>query len=394
MAVMRNSRAWAAGGIIVLLIISFPMLNMRVSETGNAGLSPRTDTYQSLQILQDIGLTGALSPYQLLVDFGEQGFYHPSSVRDVSELTRELEALPEVEAVFSATTAPGVPRLFLYQYYARQDVALGSEIAPLARATVGASGQTSLLLVYPQSGLGVRGAEALESQITTLSNNLLAENGASAQLGGGVIREREWADALYASMPTAIALVYLATFVLLGLAFRSLVVPLKCIFLNTLTVTGAFGLITLIFQEGIGARLVGLNAGLGFVDTSVPLFVFAIVFGLSMDYEVFLVSRIFENHERGLSDEDAVIQAMATTGSVISSAATIMVVVFSVFIFSEVILIKTLGLGLATAVFLDATIVRLTVLPAVMNLAGKWTWWLPAPMRKLADRVSIDVGHD
>lgn len=395
--VMRHPRAWAVGGTLVLLLISMPMLNMRVSETGAVGLSQNTDTYQAQQVLQDIGLTGALSPYQLLIDFGERGFYHPSSVRDVSEISRQLAAREDIEAVFSATTAPGIPRLFLYQYYARQDVALESEIAPLASATVSDSGRYTLLQVYPRAALDIPTALALERDIAATAQQVINEDDPgvfTVNLGGAIIREREWADALYASMPIAILLVYVATFVLLSLAFRSFVVPLKSMFLNTLTVTGAFGLITLIFQEGIGAQLVGLSYGLGFVDTSVPLFVFAIVFGLSMDYEVFLVSRIFENHERGMSDEDAVVHAMTTTGSVISSAATIMVVVFSVFIFSEVTLIKTLGLGLAAAVLLDATLVRFTVLPAVMTLAGKWTWWLPSRLRKFAERVNIDVSHN
>lgn len=394
--VMRHPKAWAVGGTLVLLLISMPMLNMRVSETGAVGLSQTTDTYQAQQVLQDIGLTGALSPYQLLIDFGQRGFYHPSSVRDVSEISRQLETREDIEAVFSATTAPGIPRLFLYQYYARQDVALTSEIAPLARATVSDSGRYTLLQVYPAT-LNIQAALALEADIAATVRQIINEDDPGAfnvSVGGAIIREREWADALYASMPVAILLVYAATFVLLSLAFRSFVVPLKAMFLNTLTVTGAFGLITLIFQEGIGAQLVGLSSGLGFVDTSVPLFVFAIVFGLSMDYEVFLVSRIYENHERGMSDEDAVVHAMTTTGSVISSAATIMVVVFAVFIFSEVILIKTLGLGLAAAVLLDATLVRFTVLPAVMTLAGKWTWWLPSRLRKFAERVNIDVSHN
>lgn len=395
--VMRHPKAWAVGGTLVLLVISMPMLNMRVSETGAVGLSQNTDTYQAQQVLRDIGLTGALSPYQLLIDFGQRGFYHPSSVRDVSEISRQLEAREDIEAVFSATTAPGIPRLFLYQYYARQDVALESDIAPLARATVSDSGRYTLLQVYPRATLNIPAALALEADLAATARQIINEDEAGAftvNLGGAIIREREWADALYASMPVAILLVYAATFVLLSLAFRSFVVPLKAMFLNTLTVTGAFGLITLIFQEGIGAQLVGLSSGLGFVDTSVPLFVFAIVFGLSMDYEVFLVSRIYENHERGMSDEDAVVSAMTTTGSVISSAATIMVVVFAVFIFSEVILIKTLGLGLAAAVLLDATLVRFTVLPAVMTLAGKWTWWLPSRLRKFAERVNIDVSHN
>ena len=143
---------------------------------------------------------------------------------------------------------------------------------------------------------------------------------------------------------------YLATLVLLGLAFRSILIPIKSIVLNTLTVAAAFGVITLVFQYGMGARLFGVET-LGFVDNSAPIFIFAIVFGLSMDYEVFLVARLYEAHRQGLSDRDAVVQALSATGGVISSAALVMLTVFSVFIFSEVVLIKTFGIGLWVAIF-------------------------------------------
>ena len=184
-------------------------------------------------------------------------------------------------------------------------------------------------------------------------------------------------------------MVYLATLVLLGLAFRSLLIPIKSVILNSLTVSAAFGVITLIFQYGLGISLLGLPGALGYVDSSTPIFIFAFVFGLSMDYEVFLVARVFEAHERGLSDKDAVAEAMAATGGVISSAGLIMIVVFSVFISSQIVIIKTLALGLAVAIFLDVTLVRLALVPAVMSLAGSWNWWLPRPLKRLAERVNI-----
>ena len=124
------------------------------------------------------------------------------------------------------------------------------------------------------------------------------------------------------------------------------------------------------FQDGVAGGLFGLPGAFGFVETSVPLFIFAVVFGLSMDYEVFLVSRIVEAHDAGATDRDAVIQALSSTGGVISSAASIMVVVFSVFLFSDVVLVKTLALGLTVAVVLDATIVRSVLVPAAVVLLG------------------------
>jgi RND superfamily putative drug exporter len=210
-------------------------------------------------------------------------------------------------------------------------------------------------------------------------------------IGGGHVAESDWARTLYGNFPLAISLVYLATFILLGIIFRSIVIPLKAILLNTLTVAAAFGVVTAIFQFGWAATLFGLPAGLGFVDTSVPFFIFAIVFGISMDYEVFLVSRVVEGHLQGKDDNEAVVYALSATGGVITSAATIMFVVFAAFVFSEVVLIKSLSLGLSVAVLLDATLVRLVLVPAMMAIAGRWNWWLPKPLQRLVERAPL--GH-
>src|SRR5690606_5362509 len=167
-------------------------------------------------------------------------------------------------------------------------------------------------------------------------------------------------------------------------AVRWLWIPLKAAVLNGRAGAAAFGVLVLGFQDGAVARLFG-EAPLGYVDASVPLFVFAMVFGLSMDYEVFLVSRIREGHERGLSDRDAVVHALSTTGGVITSAAAVMVTVFALLMFSHVELIKALGLGLTAAIVLDATLVRLALVPSLMLLAGRWNWWLPGGRRRAGE---------
>lgn len=251
------------------------------------------------------------------------------------------------------------------------------------------NGRYALLRVFPESGITPLQAQTLETRL----RDLVRQSDLDATIGGGFVIEREWASVLYRSFPWAVALVYLATFVLLGLAFRSIVIPLKSILTNTLTVSAAFGVITAVFQFGWGAPLIGLGGGFGFVETSVPIFIFAIVFGLSIDYEVFLVSRMVENHERGLNDRDAIVHAVSATGGVITSAALIMGVVFAAFLFSNVVLIKTLSLGLTAAVLFDATLVRLVVVPTVMLLAGRWNWWLPRGFAHLARRRP-DLGHD
>ncbi len=375
-------------GVGVLVALALPLLRIEVAFSSVRGLTAQTDTRKAQAVLEELGLDSLLRSFDVLVDFGERGFYHPSSVRSASRFTRAATELPNVAQALTPTTTGDVPSLFISGYYATQETARESPLADLVANTVSADGRYALLRIFPDSVITPSASASLERALRQLAE----DEEMDVQIGGTPVIEREWSSTLYSSFPLAVGLVYLITFVLLGLAFRSLVIPLKSIILNTLTVAAAFGVITAVFQFGWGAGLFNLPGGLGFVESSVPIFIFAIVFGLSMDYEVFLVSRVVENHQAGQSDRDAVVNAVAATGGVITSAALIMGVVFAVFLFSHVVLIKTLALGLTLAVLLDATLVRLVLVPAAMMLAGRWNWWLPGPIARLARRVHI--GHD
>jgi uncharacterized membrane protein YdfJ with MMPL/SSD domain len=181
----------------------------------------------------------------------------------------------------------------------------------------------------------------------------------------------------YASgMPLVMAFVLALSFILLLVAFRSIVIPIKAIILNLLSTGAAFGLLVLVFQDGWLADQLGFKPGP--IEAFVPVFIFTILFGLSMDYHVFILTRIKEARDHGLSSNDAVARGIAITSGTITSAAAIMVVVFAVFVTLELTIIKQLGFGLAVAVFIDATIVRSVLLPASMRLLGEWNWWLPS----------------
>src|SRR4029453_1149404 len=145
--------------------------------------------------------------------------------------------------------------------------------------------------------------------------------------------------------------------------------------LNTLSVSATFGLIVLVFQHGVGGQLFGLDGPVSAIFVAVPLLVFAVVFGLSMDYGVFLLSRMKEAFDRTGRNDEAVLEGLSATASVITSAALIMIVVFGVFAFASALVMQFLGFGLAVAVLLDATIIRMVLVPAVMHLAGRWNWW-------------------
>ena len=176
-------------------------------------------------------------------------------------------------------------------------------------------------------------------------------------------------------MPLVMAFVLALSFLLLLVAFRSIVIPIKAILLNLLSTGAAFGLLVLVFQEGWGADLLGFKPGP--VESFIPVFIFTILFGLSMDYHVFILTRIKEARDHGMTSNEAVARGISITSGTITSAAAIMVVVFAVFVTLELTIIKQLGFGLAVAVFIDATIVRSVLLPATMRLLGDWNWWLP-----------------
>jgi putative drug exporter of the RND superfamily len=188
-------------------------------------------------------------------------------------------------------------------------------------------------------------------------------------------------------LPIVIGFVLALSFILLLVAFRSIVIPIKAILLNLLSTAAAYGLLVLVFQEGHGSDLLGFRPGV--IEAFVPIFIFTILFGLSMDYHVFILTRIKEARDRGQDSNKAVETGISITSGTITSAAAIMVVVFAVFVTLQLVIVRQLGFGLAVAVLLDATIVRSILLPASMRLLGEWNWWLPGWLAWIP-RVSIE----
>jgi RND superfamily putative drug exporter len=166
-----------------------------------------------------------------------------------------------------------------------------------------------------------------------------------------------------------------ATLLALLAGFRSLFAAVKAIALNLLSVAASFGALVLVFQDGHGSSFLGVRGGTGSVFPLVPIVAFAIVFGLSMDYEVFLVARVLEARRSGLSEMDAIPEGLARTAGLITSAAAIMIVVFAAFTFGNFLVVKMIGFTLAVAVFIDATLVRIVIGPALLRIAGDWNWW-------------------
>ena len=203
--------------------------------------------------------------------------------------------------------------------------------------------------------------------------------GAEVNVTGEAAESKDFNEQLAQRLPLVIAFVLGFAFLLLLVTFRSLVVPIKAIVLNLLSVGAAYGVLVLVFQDGLGECLLGFHSN-GGVSSWVPMFLFVILFGLSMDYHVLILSRVREGIDRGMSSDDAVREGISSTAGTVTSAALVMVAVFSIFATLTLIDMKEMGIGLAVAVLIDATIVRAILLPAAMKLLGDRNWYLPSAL--------------
>ena len=217
--------------------------------------------------------------------------------------------------------------------------------------------------------------------LDTLRNEILPATigkvaGVQYAVTGDTAASKDWNDKMKSSAPLVFVFVLSFAFLLLLVSFRSIVIPVKAIVMNLLSVGAAYGLLVAIFQWGWGSNLLDFQKN-GGIASWLPMFLFVILFGLSMDYHVFILSRVKEYFDRGLATEQAVEKGIRSTAGVVTSAAVVMVFVFGVFALMPIIDMKEMGIGLAAAVLIDATIVRAVLLPATMKLLGEWNWYLP-----------------
>jgi RND superfamily putative drug exporter len=201
--------------------------------------------------------------------------------------------------------------------------------------------------------------------------------GTEVAVTGITAESKDFNDRMRTVAPLVFGFVLLLAFLIMLVAFRSVVIAAKTIVLNLLSVAAAYGVLVLVFQHGWGKGVIGFESTAG-IDSFLPIFLFVILFGLSMDYHVFILSRIREAYDRGMSTDDAIAHGIKTTAGVVTSAAVVMVCVFSVFATLQMLIFKQFGVGLAAAILIDATIVRAVLLPATMKLLGDWNWYMPA----------------
>ncbi len=246
--------------------------------------------------------------------------------------------------------------------------------------------------VYAIEAISTHDFVSEESQDTVKAIRALpVEGGATAMTGGATADFVDFQSSLAAHGPIALAIIVVATLVILFLMTGSVVLPIKSLIMNALNLCAVFGLLVLIFQDG---RLEGLlsYSSPGALDQSIPILMFAVAFGLSTDYAVFLLSRIKEARDAGASDSECVAIGLERTGRIVTAAALLFAVAMLAFATSKIVFIKENGVGTALAVLIDASIVRALLVPALMELLGKWNWWAPAPLRRLHERIGISEG--
>jgi RND superfamily putative drug exporter len=335
---------------------------------------------------------------RLAQDFGEQGASElviairtPGSALSSANLAsldtyvHEIEAMPGVVQVQSLVTVD--PSLSLAEY---QQLYANPGAYPQLAAVAAqlANGDATKVMVELQSAEFSAATENTVRQIRALS----APGGLQPLVGGETPYQMDLFANLRATLPYALLVMALTIFVLLFLMTGSVVMPLKAVLLNTLSLTATFGALVWIFQDGHLQGLLNFQPN-GSIDGTQTILIFALAFGLSMDYEVFLLSRIKERFDATGDNRASVASGLQRTGWLITSAALLFAVVLAAFSTSEIIFIKQIGVGLAIAVIMDATLVRALLVPATMRLLGRWNWWAPRPLRALWQRVGLNEGE-
>ena len=309
------------------------------------------------------------------------------SAANLAYLDRYVRSVEQIPGVVSAENLVSVsPSLTLADY---QQIYAHLDTQPqfAALATQLANGNVTKVVVALQPADQTSAAEHIVRQVRAIST----PGGMTALVDGVTAEKIDLLASLGATLPRALLVIAIAVFILLFLMTGSLVMPLKAVLLNILSLSATFGGLVWIFQDGHLANLLNFQSS-GSIDATQPILIFAIAFGLSMDYEVFLLSRIKERFDELGDNRAAISSGLQRTGWLITSAAMLLAVVVGAFASSKIIFIQEIGVGLAIAVIIDATLVRMLLVPATMRLLGKWNWWAPAPLQALWRRVGLSEG--
>jgi RND superfamily putative drug exporter len=349
-----------------LLLLASQATRLDTSLPRGDWLPPAAESVQALHALEKMGGAGIVQSLRVILELPADSIAQTDAGwKTLDRLTRRLASDPRADRVISITTLAEGNRSLL-----------SSLTRETRRTFLSSDGRAALLEVLPGPNVSATEQVNWVRELRKADAAVLTEvAGATLRVGGIPALNSDYQRIVEDRFPRVMALVVGGALLALLLGFRSLFAAVKAIALNLLSVAAAFGALVLVFQDGYGSGLLGIHEGTGSVFPIVPILAFAIVFGLSMDYEVFLVARVLEARRSGLSEMDAIPEGLARTAGLITSAAAIMIVVFGAFTFGSFLVIKMLGFTLAIAVLIDATLVRIVIGPALLRIAGDWNWW-------------------
>src|SRR5947208_6085517 len=363
----------------LLLLLSWPIFSISIGTAGVSSLPKGAESRQGIDILN--AQFPATNQYPIFITAqttGGSSMLTAENLARLDNLTKWIAAQDHVTGVISLThfpSTPGAPALSEQQLatlYSTGAYQQNPAMTQLVSSTT--NDDTTLITVKSDTKIDSSEGKALIDNLR--AGEQAAGHGLKVQVGGFQAISLDFNRYLYDNFPKTIAFILIATHILLLLMFRSVVLPLKAILMNVLSVCASYGVLVFIFQWGNFSNILNFTPD-GFLDSLLPILLFCILFGLSMDYEVFLLSRIREEWLLTHNNRWAVARGLSKTGGVITNAALLFVIVCGAFAFTSVIVTKEMGLGMAIAVLVDATIIRSLLVPATMRLLGRWNWWMP-----------------
>jgi putative drug exporter of the RND superfamily len=377
--VMQRPVAVLVPTLAVLLVLGSPFLHVRFNSPDATILPASLPSRAAFDRLRDAFGEGEFAPIVIAVRTAGPAT-SPDNLARLFDYSRRIAADPLVTRVESLVDID--PRMTLPQYellYADPNGPRDRLTAIVLAATT--RGDLTAFTVTTPFGPNRDEGRALVRDLRARSGPLAAPPGSTILVGGGAADVADVVDGVAADFPRTAIFIVITTYLVLFALLRSVVLPAKALVMNALSITASFGALVWIFQDGNLSAILGFQP-LGFVETTQPVILFCVLFGLSMDYEVFLLSRMKEVWDTTGDNTEAVARGLERSGRIVTSAAVIVVVVASSFAFADIVLIKALGLGVAIAVALDATVVRALLVPATMRLLGRWNWWMPTTLER------------
>lgn len=372
----------------VLILLAVPALSMRLGTVDATILPDSLESRQGFDVLREefgfalqtiipVGYTFADAAGEAANPFA---FENLTTAYDIGRELERLEGVTKVTSIVNIDPTFGPEQYeLLYQH---PEAITDVTAAQLVRESV----RPGAILFLVHSDLHPFWPET--RQLVTEIRALIPPSG-QLHVNGGASEITDIVNTLYGKFPYIVGAVLLVTYLSLMLLFRSVILPLKAVVLNVLSILASYGALVFVFQQGHFSGVLNFEA-MGVIEATLPILLFAIIFGLSMDYEIFLLSRVAEAYERTGDNTASVAEGLQRSGLIITGAASILVIVAGSFVLADVVVVKAIGLGLAIAVFVDVTLVRALVAPAIMRIAGPWNWWLPAWL----DRILPQVKHD